>query len=60
MDGICGDRLMEDDWKEGFDCSLPTGHDGPHRDEDATGINASSTSDGRLYRWVYEWGYIDG
>ena len=53
----CGDHLMEDDWQEGFRCTLPPGHDGPHRDWDSH--NVSTSSAGPKYRWVYEWRYTE-
>ena len=54
----CGDELMEDDWEEGFRCTLPPGHNGPHRDtSDWDAENFSTSSAGKRYRWVYEWRY---
>ena len=56
----CRDHLMEPGWEEGFDCSLPPGHDGPHRDmTDWNERNESKSSDGRAYIWAYEWQYCD-
>jgi hypothetical protein len=54
----CGDELMENDWQEGFRCTQPPGHNGPHRDtSDFDSDNVSTSSAGRKYRWVYEWRY---
>ena len=59
MPDLCGEELLEDSWEEGFDCSLPVGHDGPHRDMTYWNArNESMSVDGRKYRWVYEWEYI--
>lgn len=56
----CGDDLMEDDWVEGFRCTLPPGHNGPHRDtSDWDSDNVSTSSAGKRYRWIYEWRYVD-
>jgi hypothetical protein len=58
----CADSLMEDSWEEGFECDLPAGHDGPHRDtggpEDGE-LNESADELGNKYRWVYEWEYFE-
>ena len=56
----CHDYLMEKEWVEGFTCSLPDGHDGPHRVEGGDPVgenNVGTDSDGRSYTWVYEWRY---
>lgn len=56
---ICRDYLMEQDWLEGFTCSLPYRHEGSHRAEgEAIGErNVSIDRDGHEYHWVYEWTY---
>jgi len=60
MTGKCGDWLMENDWQEGFTCSLPEGHPGPHRDmTDDQEINQGTDKQGRSYEWAYEWAYTD-
>lgn len=49
---------MENDWAEGFTCSLPPGHEPPHRDQtDERERNESTDRNGRRYEWVYEWEY---
>lgn len=54
--GHCGEYLTETDWAEGFECSLPAGHDGPHRCEGGINdVNEGTDSAGRPYTWVYEW-----
>jgi hypothetical protein len=54
----CGDYLAEQAWDEGFTCSLPAGHDGPHRAEGGINdVNTGTDIDGRAYTWVYEWEY---
>lgn len=52
---VCGETLMEPDWDEGFTCSLPGGHEGPHRDEGYNAANESTDDAGRKYSWAYEW-----
>jgi hypothetical protein len=60
MEPICGAYLMEADWVEGFECSLPPEHDGPHRCEGGfTEVNESTDKDGHPYRWAHEWSYLD-
>lgn len=55
---ICGNYLMELDWIEGFECSLPAEHDGPHRAEGGiTDVNVGTDKNGHEYTWVYEWTY---
>jgi hypothetical protein len=56
--GKCGETLMEDTWAEGFECSMGKGHAGPHRDQDASGVNVGTDVSGRGYRWVHEWWYV--
>lgn len=57
---LCGWQLMEADWQEGFECSLPDGHEGPHRCEGGvTEINESTDVTGHRYSWVHEWRYLD-
>lgn len=46
---------MEADWKEGFFCTLPAGHEPPHRD--AGESNVSTDIAGQRYTWVFEWQY---
>lgn len=56
----CGEELMEDSWEEGFRCTLPPDHHGPHRDtSDWDGDNLSTDSTGRKYRWVMEWRHVN-
>lgn len=56
---VCGNYLMEDDWAEGFECSLPPDHDGPHRAEGGViDVNESTDKNGATYTWVYEWEYV--
>lgn len=58
MVSACGDYLMENDWPEGFTCSLPDGHEPPHRDmTDDIEINEGTDRQGRKYTWAYEWEY---
>lgn len=54
--GVCGDELMESDWEEGFTCTLPADHEGPHIDQQA-GSNRSTDDKGREYEWRYIWEY---
>jgi hypothetical protein len=55
---ICGAYLMEDDWEEGFECSLPPGHMPPHRCAGGIyDVNESTDKNGHKYTWVYEWSY---
>lgn len=57
---LCGEFLTEEGWEEGYDCTLPDGHDGPHRME--SGVNEileSIDNRGRRYTWAYEWKYED-
>ena len=61
VDMTCGDYLMEDDWEEGFHCTLPKNHKPPHRMETNVQENLTGThSDGRSYTWAYEWTYTKG
>jgi hypothetical protein len=53
----CPATLMEKDWEEGFTCTLPEDHDGPHRD-DACEVNVSTDDVGRRYMWTYEWSFV--
>ena len=54
----CGAHLMEADWQEGFTCSLPKCHSGPHRDEGGIqAVNESTDEAGRRYTWVHEWSW---
>ena len=55
----CRDYLTEDDWPEGFTCSLPELHDGPHRAEGGIDdVNESRATTGQRYSWVMEWAYL--
>lgn len=64
-DPHCPAYLMEADWVEGFQCTRPEGHEGPHRcDADQAPdvlmeVNESADKDGHRYRWSYEWAYVD-
>jgi hypothetical protein len=56
----CGDFLMEDEWEDGFTCTLPAGHEGAHRDmTDDQEVNVGTDRKGRRYEWAYEWAYAD-
>lgn len=55
---LCGEYLMENEWDEGFRCSLPFGHLPPHRCEGGdVDVNESTDKYGRQYSWVFEWAY---
>lgn len=57
-DARCNDKLDEADWIEGYTCSLPAGHHGPHRQHtDEQGNLIGTHENGRRYRWAYEWMY---
>lgn len=57
-DDICPDHLMVDGWDEGFECTLPLRHAGPHRAASSVqGHHVGISDAGKHYTWAHEWAY---
>jgi hypothetical protein len=55
---MCCDELVESDWEEGYMCTRPVNHTGPHREEGGTLADLKGVDvKGREYKWAYEWVY---
>jgi hypothetical protein len=55
---VCGEEVIEADWEEGYTCSLPAEHAGPHcQFTDLRERLAGTHRDGRPYTYAFTWSY---
>lgn len=50
----CNDHLMQEDWDQGFCCTLPVNHSGPHRDDGFSGRDHRGFKYHQIAEWSYE------